>query len=141
MNFLFFGGNDNFVRRAQIELSAIGHGLEIVSNTGINLVRWMQQYGMPDAVFFGQDTEFPNNEYLIPAMKKVREAYPELHLVYVSVLVMHDPKFAPIVDLGIPFYAIMQPDDEFAQLVALATTKWPGFNPGRGFTPAIVRNL
>ncbi|KKR54028.1 MAG: hypothetical protein UT91_C0021G0007 [Parcubacteria group bacterium GW2011_GWA2_40_23] len=146
MDFIFFGGDGHFVNLAQIELSALGHGLEIVSNTGIDLVRWMQTYGMPDAVFFGQDSDFPNNEYLIPVMKKVHTAHPDLHLVYVNIglppMALHrEPTLQAIYALGVPIYTFMCDPEDHEQLVNLATTKWPGFNPKHGFMPTVVRSL
>jgi len=145
MKLVLFGGDASFAEWFQMVVELLGHRIDAFVDTMHPLVGWIEINKVPDAVLLAEDCLTSNEDLLVPMIERLREVYPELHLVFINTrLPPHAIGILGLTEihsLGIPIYTTTDQDDEVQCIVQLSTSKWPGFNPQHTFTASVVRDM
>jgi len=110
-------------------------------DNGTTLYDWCTKIDEPDVILYLFEPESADLEDDLEALALVRLGQPQIRIICVSQDILPNIDLGKIMTLGIPIITTSIEDPGYREVLALTTTKWPGFNPTRTFTPAIVRTM
>jgi len=141
LRILAFGGDELNIMQYLAHFEVDQNIVDYLPNSDLTLIDWVTKFDEPDVIIYFFEPESADLAEDLVALTDVRMQLPQMRIICVSPGVMHSTRLGPIYMMGIPIMILDVTDDGQAEILALATTKWPGFSLNRGFTPAIVRGL